>query len=96
MISAKQYYNSTRSVETTHWTLGMAMAFAEEYAHFLKEEDVITVTLHKNLNYNTEEIDIPEGVIKIKVEDYQDSSPYYRYCYYDKNRELKECKIKWV
>ena len=30
-MTAKEYYNSTRSVETMNWTLGMAMAFAEEY-----------------------------------------------------------------
>ena len=30
------YYNSTRLVETQFWTFGMAMAFAEEYAQYLK------------------------------------------------------------
>ena len=30
-MKAKEYYNSTRMVETRNWTLGMAMDFAEEY-----------------------------------------------------------------
>jgi hypothetical protein len=30
-MTAKEFYDSTRMVETTHWTLNMAMCFAEEY-----------------------------------------------------------------
>ena len=30
-MTAKKYYNSTRMVETRHWTLEMTLAFAEEY-----------------------------------------------------------------
>lgn len=30
-MKAKEYYNSTRMVETRHWTLDMVMNFAEEY-----------------------------------------------------------------
>lgn len=30
-MKAKEYYNSTRMVETRNWTLDMAMNFAEEY-----------------------------------------------------------------
>ena len=30
-MKAKEYYNSTRVVETRNWTLDMAMNFAEEY-----------------------------------------------------------------
>lgn len=30
-MTSKEYYNSTRIVETSHWTLEMALAFAEEY-----------------------------------------------------------------
>jgi hypothetical protein len=30
-MKAKEYYKSTRMVDTMHWTLDMAMSFAEEY-----------------------------------------------------------------
>jgi hypothetical protein len=30
-MKAKEYYKSTRMVDTMHWTLDMAMNFAEEY-----------------------------------------------------------------
>ncbi len=30
-MKAKEYYNSTRMVETKNWTLDMVMNFAEEY-----------------------------------------------------------------
>jgi len=30
-MKAKDYYNSTRMVETRNWTLSMVMNFAEEY-----------------------------------------------------------------
>lgn len=30
-MKAKEYYKSTRMVDTKHWTLEMAMNFAEEY-----------------------------------------------------------------
>ena len=33
-MTAKEYYNSTRMVETRHWTLEMTLAFAEEYHKF--------------------------------------------------------------
>jgi hypothetical protein len=42
------------------------------------------------------EIEIPEGVIKEKVYDYQDPAPYDKYFYISKKGNKKECKIKWV
>jgi hypothetical protein len=30
-MKAKEYYDSTRMIETRNWTLDMAMSFAEEY-----------------------------------------------------------------
>ena len=36
-MTAKEYYNSTRLVETTKWTLGMALNFAEEYANKINQ-----------------------------------------------------------
>jgi hypothetical protein len=51
-MTAKEYYNSTRLVETRHWTLEMAMAFAEEYHKNAiqvpesNESEVSLVSLH--------------------------------------------------
>jgi hypothetical protein len=42
------------------------------------------------------EIEIPEGVTKEKVYDYQDPAPYYKYFYITKKGNKKECKVKWV
>ena len=36
-MTAKEYYKSTRIVETRNWTLDMALNFAEEYAEALRQ-----------------------------------------------------------
>lgn len=41
------------------------------------------------------EIEIPEGVFKETVYDYQDSSPYHVYYYINKKGIKKKCEIKW-
>lgn len=41
-MKAKEYYNSTRMVDTRNWTLDMAMNFAEEYY----EERTKSLTIH--------------------------------------------------
>ena len=56
---------------------------------------MMTVKLTKE-NYITKEVDIPEGVVKEKVYDYQDPYPYYKYFYISKKGNRKECKIEWV
>ena len=56
---------------------------------------MITVTLTKE-NYITKEVNIPEGVIKEEIYDYQDPAPYYKYYYISKKGNRKPCKIKWV
>ena len=56
---------------------------------------MITVKLTKE-NDITKEVDIPEGVVKEKVYDYQDPYPYYKYFYISKKGNRKECKIEWV
>jgi hypothetical protein len=43
-MTPKEYYNSTRMVETRHWTLEMALAFAEEYHKFAIVEKTIALT----------------------------------------------------
>ena len=40
-MTAKEYYKSTRMVETTNWTLEMALNFAEEYAKVLHQSAVM-------------------------------------------------------
>jgi hypothetical protein len=40
-MTAKEYYKSTRMIETRHWTLEMALNFAEEYAKVLRQSAVI-------------------------------------------------------
>lgn len=61
-----------------------------------------TVKLKKTGNHweqitaTTEEIDVPEGCYKEKIEDYQDHAPYYKYFYTSKSGKTKECKIEWV
>lgn len=40
-MTAKDYYKSTRMVETRNWTLEMAMNFAEEYAEALRKHAVV-------------------------------------------------------
>lgn len=39
-MTAKEYYKSTRMVETRNWTLEMALNFAEEYAEALRKHAV--------------------------------------------------------
>jgi hypothetical protein len=39
-MTAKDYYKSTRMVETRNWTLEMAINFAEEYAEALRKHAV--------------------------------------------------------
>lgn len=39
-MTAKEYYKSTRMVETRNWTLEMALNFAEDYAEALRKHDV--------------------------------------------------------
>jgi hypothetical protein len=56
---------------------------------------MITVTLTKE-NYIEKEVNVPEGVIKEKVYDYQDPAPYFKYYYISKKGSRKPCKIKWV
>lgn len=44
----------------------------------------------------TEEVYVPEGCYKEKIEDYQDPKPYYKYYYTSKSGNKKECNIEWV
>ncbi len=39
-MTAKEYYKSTRMVETRNWTLEMTLNFAEEYAEALRKHAV--------------------------------------------------------
>ena len=39
-MTSKEYYKSTRMVETRNWTLEMALNFAEEYAEVLRKHAV--------------------------------------------------------
>ena len=39
-MTSKEYYKSTRMVETRNWTLEMALNFAEEYAEALRKHAV--------------------------------------------------------
>jgi hypothetical protein len=56
-MTAKDYYQSTRMVETRDWTLGMAMNFAEEYAEALRKHAVSSSVCHCN--------ELPGGEIAI-------------------------------
>ena len=38
-MKAREYYDLTRLIETKNWTLGMAMAFADEY-HKVKTDEM--------------------------------------------------------
>jgi hypothetical protein len=38
-MNAKEYYNSTRLVETRNWTLEMVFNFAEEYAENINKNN---------------------------------------------------------
>lgn len=53
------------------------------------------VILKKDLNYETQEVYIPKGVIKEFIYDYQDAKGYYKYYYISKKGKKKECKIQW-
>ena len=55
-----------------------------------------TVKLRRVLFCDPEEVEIPEGVTKEKIYDYQDPAPYYKYFYTSKKGIRKECEIKWV
>lgn len=52
-MKAKEYYKSTRMVETRDWTLEMVFNFAEEYAEALRKHAVSgslpTDCIHYNL-----------------------------------------------
>jgi hypothetical protein len=56
-MEAKDYYQSTRMVETRNWTLGMVMNFAEEYAEALRKHTVSSSVCHCN--------NLPHGEIAI-------------------------------
>ena len=43
-MKAKEYYKSTRMVETRNWTLEMVFNFAEEYANSIKNKQEIKTT----------------------------------------------------
>jgi hypothetical protein len=45
-MTAKEYYKSSRMVETRNWTLEMALNFAEEYTEALHIHDVVGQTKH--------------------------------------------------
>lgn len=45
-MTAKEYYKSTRMVETRNWTLEMALNFAEEYAEALRKHAVSSSVCH--------------------------------------------------
>lgn len=55
-----------------------------------------TVKLKRNFPYEPKEIEIPEGVTKEWVEDYQDNRGYWKYFYINKKGNKKECKVEWV
>lgn len=56
-----------------------------------------TVKLRKEIFTGIiEEVEIPDGVTKEKIYDYQDPAPYYKYFYMSKKGIRKECEIKWV
>jgi hypothetical protein len=46
-MTAKEYYKSTRMVETRNWTLEMTLNFAEEYAEALRQPPVISLVCDK-------------------------------------------------
>ena len=45
-MTAKEYYKSTRMVETRNWTLEMALNFAEEYTEALRKHAVSSSVCH--------------------------------------------------
>lgn len=53
-MKAKEYYNSTRMVETKNWTLDMAMNFAEEYYEARTKALTIPVVSKSFYCYNKE------------------------------------------
>ena len=44
-MTPKEYYKSTRMIETRNWTLEMALSFAEEYAEALRKHAVMRSVL---------------------------------------------------
>lgn len=56
-MTAKDYYKSTRMVETRNWTLEMALNFAEEYAEALRKHAVSSSVCPCN--------ELPDGEIAI-------------------------------
>ncbi len=56
-MTAKDYYQSTRMVDTRDWTLGMVMNFAEEYAEALRKHAVSSSVCHCN--------ELPDGEFAI-------------------------------
>lgn len=56
-MTAKEYYKSTRMVETRNWTLEMALYFAEEYAEALRKHAVSSSVCPSN--------ELPDGEIAI-------------------------------
>lgn len=49
-MTAKEYYRSTRVVDTNNWTLEMALAFADEYAKAQKLDIDKSQKIVKKLN----------------------------------------------
>ena len=63
-MTPKEYYKSTRSVDTNQWTLEMALAFAEEYHKFcLQKQDPDE---DKFLNFPNLQLELFEEPIKQK------------------------------
>ncbi len=56
-MTAKEYYKSTRMVETRNWTLEMALNFAEEYAEAMRKHAVSSSVCPCN--------ELPDGEIAI-------------------------------
>ena len=56
-MTAKEYYKSTRLVETRNWTLEMTLNFAEEYNEALnKHEDLVCPCCGSDKTYLTNAI----------------------------------------
>jgi len=54
------------------------------------------VKLKKDFPDIISEIEVPEGVFKEEVTDYQDTKPYYKYFYINKKGNKKECEVKYI
>jgi hypothetical protein len=64
-MTAKEYYKSSRMVETRNWTLEMALNFAEEYTEALRIHDVVGQTKHLPEGENPESVSAQQTLLKV-------------------------------